>query len=407
MTEQDVLHIREDFPQLKRLIGNKPPIYLDNACTTLRPRPVIQAIAEHQGSTSSCHGRAYHRFGREATDAYAGAREVVQGFVGASSPGEILFVRNATEGLNLVARSLPLTPDDVVLTTNLEHNSNLLPWQRLARAGRITHRILPVDLNAGFDLEALDRELERGVRLVSLFHLSNFSGIEAPVQAICERAHRHGALVLVDGAQSVMTREIQVDQMGADFFVFSLHKMMGPTGIGVLFARRETLDTLSPFLVGGDTVEDATYEDCVLEKPPERFEAGVANVDGAVGARAAIEYVQGIGVQRIHEHVVGLNRLATEGLKRFDSLRLIGPEDAALRGSVLNFHVDGLDSRGLARVLDDRENIMVRYGKHCAHAWFNQEGVPDSVRVSFAAYNTEEEVETLVRTLSSLLTMIG
>jgi len=406
MTEQDVLCIREDFPQLKRLIGEKPPIYLDNACTTLRPLPVIQAVVDHQSRTTSCHGRAYHRFGREATEAYAGAREAVQGFIGASSPGEILFVRNATEGLNLVARSLPMTPDDVVLTTNLEHNSNLLPWQRLARAGRVNHRILPVDLQEGFDLQALEGELQRGVRLVSLFHLSNFSGIEAPVAEVCEMAHRHGALVLVDGAQSVMTREIRVDQLGADFFVFSLHKMMGPTGIGVLFARRESLDTLSPFLVGGDTVEDATYEDCVLEKPPERFEAGVANVDGAVGAQAAIEYVQAIGVRRIHDHVVGLNRMATEGLKRFDRLHIIGPEDAARRGSVLNFHVDGLDSRGLARVLDDRANIMVRYGKHCAHAWFNEEGVPESVRVSFAAYNTEGEVDTLIRTLSSLLAMI-
>jgi len=344
-------------------------------------------------------------FGREATVAYAGAREAVRDFMGASSANEILFVRNATEGLNLVARSLPIEPDDVVLTTNMEHNSNLLPWQRLARSGLARHRILEVDLDKGFDMDALREELAGGVRLVSLFHVSNFSGFEAPVKDICRTAHDHGALVMIDGAQSVATREIDVNDMGADFFVFSLHKMMGPTGIGVLFARKEALDTLSPFLVGGDTVVDATFEDCDLEGPPERFEAGVANVDGAVGAMAAIEYLQSIGVSVIHEHVVELNRMATEGLKRFKRLHLIGPEDPALRGSVLNFYVDGLDSQGIARVLDDRENIMVRYGRHCAHAWFNSKGIPESVRVSFAAYNTDDEVAVLVRTLSSLLSM--
>ncbi|NOZ02600.1 MAG: aminotransferase class V-fold PLP-dependent enzyme, partial [Deltaproteobacteria bacterium] len=185
MTDLEVRDIREDFPQLRRLINGKPPIYLDNACTTLRPEPVIRAMADHQRTTASCHGRAYHFFGREATEAYAGARRTVQGFLGASSPEEVLFVRNATEGLNLVARSLPLTPDDVVLTTNMEHNSNLLPWQRLTRAGGARHRIIRMDVETGFDLDALRGELERGVRLVSLFHVSNFSGIEAPVKEVC------------------------------------------------------------------------------------------------------------------------------------------------------------------------------------------------------------------------------
>lgn len=406
-TLPEVERIREDFPVLQRRIHGKPPIYLDNACTTLRPEPVIRAVADHQRHHPSCHGRAYHRFGREATDLLNDARDAIRTFIGASGPDEIVFVRNATEGLNLVARSLPMEPGSAVLTTNMEHNSNLLPWQQLARDRDVRHEILHVDVEKGLDLEQLRQRLEGGVRLVSLFHVSNFTGLENPVAEVCREAHTRDVLVLVDGAQSVLTRDVDVRALGADFFVFSLHKMHGPTGIGVLYGRREELSRLRPFLLGGETVEDATYTDSILEGLPQRFEAGVANVDGAIGARAAVEYVTAIGRSRIHDHVVALNRMASDGILCHHRIRILGPREPELRGSVLNFHVDGVDSRSLARVLDESENVMVRYGKHCAHAWYNGEGVPDSVRVSFAAYNTEDEVETLVRTISNVLGMVG
>lgn len=407
----DVSTIRQDFPQLSRLINGKPPIYLDSACTTLRPESVIRAVGDFQRHATVCHGRAYHQFGRDATEAHEGARQSLARFIGAPHADEVVFVRNATEGLNLVASSLGLAAGDVVLTTDMEHNSNLLPWQRLAQAGRIRHDLLPLDPEDGtLDLQALRSRLAwhaGKVKLVSLFHLSNLTGVELPVREICREAHAHGALVMVDAAQSVMTRQLDVTELSADLLVFSLHKMFGPSGIGVLWGRRDVLAKMDAFILGGETIEDVTYEGRELAPPPRRFEAGVGNVDGAVGAKAAVDYLTGIGVERIHDHVVALNGLATEGLEPFSRVKLIGPKDPCLRNSILNFHVDGLESRALAGLLDRRQNIMVRYGKQCVHAWFNGHDVPESVRVSFAIYNTEEEVSQLLQTLSNVLSMLG
>ncbi len=407
MNRLDVERVRRDFPALARDIRGKPPIFLDNACTTLRPRPVIEAMARYQESGAACHGRAYHRFGREATEALHGAREAVRRFLGAASADEVVFVRNTTEAINLVARCLPLAPGARVLTTGMEHNSNLLPWQRLARAGAIRHEVLRVDPGVGLDLDALRAALKDGAALVSLFHVSNLCGIENPIPEVCREAHARGALVLVDGAQAVATRPTNVRELGADLYAFSLHKMFGPTGIGVLWARREVLARMRPFLLGGDTVRDATYEECVLEEPPARFEAGVAHVEGAVGARAAIEYLEAVGLDAVREHVTHLNRLATEAIADLPRIRLIGGEDASRRGAVLNLVVEGLDARALARVLDETDNIMVRAGRHCVHAWYRAEGVPDSIRASFALYNTESEVMVLVRALRRVLDMVA
>ncbi len=407
MTRLDVERVRGDFPALAREVRGRPPIFLDNACTTLRPRPVIEAMARYQESGAACHGRAYHRFGREATEALENAREAVRRFLGADRADEVVFVRNTTEALNLVAHCLPLAPGARVVTTGMEHNSNLLPWQRLARAGAIRHEVLRVDPAVGLDLDALRDRLKEGAALVSLFHVSNLCGIENPISEVCREAHTHGALVLVDGAQAVATRPVNVRELGADLYAFSLHKMFGPTGIGVLWARREVLMRMRPFLLGGDTVRDATYRDCVLEDPPARFEAGVSNVEGAVGARAAVEYLEGVGLAAVHEHVAHLNRVATEAIAGLPRIRLIGGEDPARRGAVLNVVVEGLDARGLARVLDETGNIMVRAGRHCVHAWYHAEGVPDSIRVSFALYNTAAEVQALAQALRRVLDMVA
>ena len=403
----DIERIRGDFPLLARKVRGKPPIYFDNACTTLRPEAVVRAMAEHMRGGTACHGRAYHLFGIEATDALAEARDAARRFVGAERPQEIVFVRNATEALNLVAQSLPWRAGDVVLTTDMEHNSNLLPWQRLSQTKGVRHAIVPVDFEAGIDRAQLSARLRAGVRLVSMFHVSNLTGLELPIREIAEEAHQHGALVLVDGAQSVLSRSIDVAELGADLFVFSLHKMMGPTGIGVLYGRQDVLEQLQPFLVGGDTVEEVSYADCEWSPLPSRLEAGVANVDAAVGAKAAIDYVLGLGQERIHEHVVALNQRATEGLSRFERVHIVGPADARRRSGVCNFYIEGIESRGLARVLDERANVMVRHGKHCVHAWYGASGVPESVRATFAAYNTPAEVDKLVRTIGNVVSLLG
>ena len=407
----DVMKIREEFPQLSRLINGKPPIYLDSACTTLRPEAVIRAVADFQRQCSACHGRAYHHFGRDATDALEGAREAVARFIGARRTDEVVFVRNATEGLNLAASSLDLGAGDVVLTTDMEHNSNLLPWQRLARDAGVRHDLLPLSPEDGsLELHALKARLAwhaGKVKLVSIFHLSNLTGVELPLAEVSREAHAHDALVLVDAAQSVMTRKIRVQELGADLLVFSLHKMFGPSGVGVLWARHEVLAAMKPFLLGGETIEDVTHESHELSPPPARFEAGVANVDGAVGARAAVEFLTDLDPERIHLHVAALNQMVTEGLQKFSRVQIIGPEDPSLRNSVLNFHVDGLESRALAGLLDRRQNIMVRYGKQCVHAWYNKHNLPESVRISLAIYNTEREVAKLLKTLSNVLSMLG
>ena len=405
MIHPDAARLRARFPALRQEIRGKAPIYMDSACTTLRPEPVIQAMADFQRRHASCHGRADHFFGRETSRRYQEAREAVGAFIGAERASEIIFVRNTTEAVNLVATCAPLAPDDTVLTTNIEHNSNLLPWQRLARTRGVHHRIHHIDVRRGFDLAAFRRDVV-GAKLVALLHVSNLCGVTLPLAEICAAAHRAGAWVLVDAAQSVATHRIDVRALGVDFLAFSFHKMFGPAGIGVLYGRQEMLSRLPPFHVGGDTVDDVRYREAAFSAPPERFEAGVANYEGAVGAAAAVRFVEEIGQQRLLDHVTALNRRATEGLTELGKIRLVGPADPALRGGILTFYVDGLSSVSLAKLLDTRENIMVRYGKHCVHAWFHEQGVPDTVRASLSIYNTEAEVDRLVRTVSAGVRML-
>jgi len=408
MAAPELAEIRAEFPALSPPSRGKAPIYLDSACTTLRPEPVIQAVAGFQRRAVSCHGRTSHRFGREATDAYEGARAAVARFLGASDANEIVFVRNATEGINLLAACGPLSAGDAVLTTGVEHNSNRLPWQRLERSRGVRHRIHRLRLDRPFDLEAFDRDLRDDVKLVALPLVSNLCGITLPVARIADRVHARGALLLVDAAQAPTTHTLDVGALGADFLVLSFHKMFGPAAIGALWGRRELLAAMPPFLAGGGTVDDVTSGGIEWAPLPDRFDAGVANVEGAVGARAAIDYLARIGgPERIRRHVLELNTLAPEGLAGHDRLHLIGPADPAARGSIFAFHVDGLQSEALAPLLDTREGIMVRHGKLCVHAWFHDEGVPDSVRASFSVYNTADEVRRFVRTVDNALALLA
>lgn len=407
MIHPDAASLRDAFPALRQAIKGRPPVYLDSACTTLRPEPVIEAMAGYMRSTSGCHGRAYHAFGREATRVHDEAREATRAFLNAAHADEVVFVRSCTEAINLVAECFPLAPGDAVLTTGIEHNSNLLPWQGLARRRGIRHLVFPVDPAAPFDLDAFRARLRDGVRLVSVLHVSNLCGIEFPVADICREAHRAGARVLVDGAQSVATHAIDVAALDADFFAFSFHKMFGPEGVGALYGRRELLARMPPWQVGGDTIDDATYEGCTFAPAPQRFEAGVANTAGVVGAAAAIAFLRGIGPGRLLSHAITLNQQATTALTRHSRVHVIGPPDATRRGAVLNFHVDGLDSRSLAGLLDERAAVMVRYGKHCVHAWFHASGVPDSLRASFSIYNTPADVDAFADTVGKVLSMIG
>ncbi len=398
--------VRDAFPALGHRIRGRAPIYLDSACTTLRPEPVIEAVAALQRGPLGCHGRSNHAFGRATSDAYEAAREQVRAFLGAPEAREIVFVRSTTEAINMVAAGFPWRDGDVVLTTDLEHNSNLLPWQRLARQGRVVHRILRVDPERGLDLAELERRLV-GVRLLALPHVSNLFGVTLPIAEITRLAHKAGAVVLVDGAQAVSTHPVDVTALGVDFYAFSFHKVFGPGGAGALFGTLEQLERLRPWVVGGGTVERATYDDARFEPVPQRFEPGVGSYEAVVGGAAGLRWLQQLGQGRLHAHVVELNRIATRGLRRAGRVEILGPADPERRGGILSFHVRGMQSEGLARMLDSSSGILVRHGKLCVHAWFEATGTPDAIRASFSAYNTPAEVQRFVRTVVGGVDMLG
>ncbi|MBI5239179.1 MAG: cysteine desulfurase [Elusimicrobia bacterium] len=399
----DAQKLRLDFPALARLHLGRPVVYLDNACMTLPPAPVLEAMARYYREHPGCHGRSNHLFGRETTTAFNAARAALQRFVGAARPEEVVFTKNATEAVNLVAHCWPWKEGDAVVCTDLEHNSDLLPWRRLQESGRVTLRVVRTAPDTSLDLESLRSALDGRVRLVALPQVSNLSGVALPVREVCALARTLGVRVLVDGTQAVPHVPVDVRELGADFYVFSAHKMLGPAGMGCLYGRRELLAGLPPFLSGGETVSDVGPEACELLGPPERFEAGLQNYAGALGFARAAEYLSGLDRAAAEAHVRELNRLATEPLAGQRRFRIIGPRDPARRGGILNFVIEGLDSHDAARILDSSDNIMLRAGRHCVHSWYRRNGVADSLRASFYIYNTREEAELFAAKVRDLL----
>lgn len=393
----DPASIRADFPALEQQARGRPVVYLDNACMTLKPTAVIDAVSGWYRTCAGCHGRGDHLFGQRTTESYDGAREAFRKFLGATRPREVLFTRNTTESINLVARGLDWRPGDVVVGSGIEHNSNLVPWQLLAEEGRVRHQALPVLPDTRFDPALLEGRLAAGgVRLVSVLHTSNLTGVTFPVKEIVRLAHRHGALVLVDAAQAALTHALDVRDLDCDFLALSAHKMLGPTGVGVLYVADRHLDALRPLVAGGETVLDTTYQGRTVAPAPDRFEAGLQDYAGAAGAAAAVAYVARLKPARILEWVTALNARATDGLRSLPGVRILGPEDARSRGGILNFTVDGIRAQDLSRLLNDAAGIMVRFGRHCVHSWYNYTRTADSVRVSFGPYNTTAEADLLV-----------
>ncbi|MBI5452895.1 aminotransferase class V-fold PLP-dependent enzyme [Candidatus Gottesmanbacteria bacterium] len=397
-------NIRDDFPVLKQAIRGKPPIYFDNACMTLRPRQVLEAMNRYYLCHPSCHKRAMHSFGEMTSARYEEARQAIQKFINAKMPQEVIFTRNTTESINLIANAFPFENGDIVLTTELEHNSNLLPWQVLSQGKGVIHRIFALGQDSSFDLDNFKDILAQGrVRLVSVFQTSHVTGQSLPVKAIIDVAHQYGVLVLLDGAQSVGHQKIDVQELDVDFFGFSFHKMLGPSGMGALYAKKAILEQMRPFLVGGETVEDVDYVSFVLAKIPDKFEAGLQNYAGAIGAKAAIEYLRDIPLEARNQHVLKLNNFITEKILKLPRLNLLGPKDAALRGGIINFFIDGMDSGDLSIFLDKTNNIMVRSGLHCAHAWYKKHKLVSTVRVSLYFYNTMQEAELFNETIEKIV----
>jgi len=399
----DVEAIMKDFPSLQVRVNRKPIVYLDNACMTMKPIQVIEAMNEYYYSYPGCHGRTMYYFGRRTTEEYGRARQRLQRLINAPQSKEVIFVRNTSEGINLVASSLPFEPGDVVVTTNVEHNSNLLPWQVLKRRKGIEHRIVNLNEELTFDLGELEEAMSDRVRLVSVPHTSNLTGVTLPVSEIARVAHAHGALLMLDAAQSVPHRRVDVQSLDADIVVFSVHKMLGPTGTGVLWAKEEVLNKMGPFIVGGETVLDTHYDTYVPAGLPDRFEAGLQNYAGAIGAGVAAEYLMALGLEDIHEHEVWLNQIVTERLQDLDGVRVLGPAEPEQRGGVINIVIEGMKALEVARILDEANNIMVRAGVHCLHSWYNANLMPHSIRASVYVYNTEAECELFTDVLTKLI----
>jgi cysteine desulfurase/selenocysteine lyase len=397
-----VATVRRDFPILGERIKGYPLIWLDNAATTQKPQVVIDRLAHFYAHENSNVHRAAHELAARATDAYEGARTTVQRFLGASSADEIVFVRGATEAINLVAQSWGrqniLAGDEIVISY-LEHHANIVPWQQLVSEKGARLRVIPVDDSGQILLDEYQKLLNERTKLVAVAHVSNALGTIVPVRAVSDLAHRVGARVLIDGAQAVSHMPVNVQALGADFYVFSGHKVFGPTGIGVLYGTAEILESMPPWQGGGNMISAVSFERTTYQKPPQRFEAGTGNIADAAGLGAALDYVSRIGMEVIDRYEQDLLTYATAALQSISGLRLIGT--AQEKASVLSFVLDGHDPVAVGSALN-QEGIAVRAGHHCAEPILRRFGVSATVRPSLAFYNTHDEVDALVAALRRL-----
>jgi cysteine desulfurase/selenocysteine lyase len=394
---------RGDFPILDRIVNGQRLVYLDSAASSQRPRAVIEAMAQYYTTSHANVHRSIHTLGEEATALYELARDRVQRFIGAASREEVVLTRGTTDGLNLVADALgrTLRAGDEILITDLEHHSNIVPWQMAARDRGVTVRSVPVGRDGRLDLEAFDRLLGPRTRVVAFAHVSNVLGTILPVAQLSARARQVGAVVVVDGAQAVPHLPIDILALGCDFYVFSSHKMLGPTGIGVLWGRRAALEALEPTRGGGEMIKEVWIDHARWNDLPWRFEPGTPPIAEAVGLTAAIEYIEKLGMERVTEHERALARQAVEQLAAIPGVTVYGPPATVDRGAVVAFGVDGLHPHDVAALLD-QEGIAVRAGHHCAQPLMRSYGITGTARASFSVYSSPEDVSLLTHAVGSL-----
>ena len=401
----DVKAVRKDFPILSRQVYGKPLVYLDNAATSQKPNSVIRALTEYyEGYNSNIH-RGVHALSMEATDRYEEARQKCADFIGSPSTEGLIFVRNTTEAINLVAQSWAqnnIGPGDEILTTHMEHHSNLVPWQRVAQERGAELKFIPLTSEQTLDLSDLDRLLTSRTKLVTLNHMSNVLGTINPVKELGRAAHRVGAKILIDGAQSVPHLKVDVKDLDCDFLAFSGHKMLAPTGIGVLYVKQEILEGMEPFLRGGEMVRQVWDDHATWNDLPLRFEAGTPNIADAIGLGAAIDYLEALGMDDVRQHEIALTEYALTAFQELEEIKVYGPRDVEYRGGIISFYGGDVHPHDIGTMLD-REGIAIRTGHHCAMPLMNKLSVPATARASFYIYNTEEEVDLLVSTLKATL----
>lgn len=403
----DVYEIRKQFPILKRELKGKPLVYFDNAATSQKPQSVIDALVDYYSRYNANIHRGIHTLAEEATTAYEATRETVRSFIGASCVEEIIFTRGTTESINLVAyswaRANVQTGDEILIST-LEHHSNIVPWQLLAEEKGAALKVIPINTDGEILLEEYYKLLSPKTKIVSVVHASNALGIINPVKEIIDAAHKAGAVVMIDGAQSSVHLDINVQELNCDFFAFSGHKLYGPTGIGVLFGKREILESMPPFHGGGEMIKEVRFTRTTYNDLPYKFEAGTPNIADTVALKAAIEFIDQLGKDNIRKHEHALLSYGTEQLRQLPGLHIKG--DVPNKVSVISFVVDGLHPQDIG-VLLDQQGIAVRTGSHCTMPLMECLNITGTTRASFAAYNTHEEIDRLVDGLQKAIKMLA
>ena len=395
------MNIKKDFKILRE---NENYVYVDSACMSLRPDKVINKIMEYYNEYPVCSGRSNHKLSSRLNTEVKYARRMVRKFINAKHDEEIIFTKNTTESLNLVANSFDFNKGDCVLISDKEHNSNLVPWINLREKG-VKLLILKTNDDGTFNIDRFKKAINRdNLKLISFQYTSNIDGVSFPIKEIVNLAHKKGIKVLIDAAQAAPHKELNVRKLDVDFLAFSGHKMMGPSGIGVLYGKMNCLKDLKPFIVGGETVKNTTYSSIEYENIPELFEAGLQHYSGIIGLGEACRYLMKLGLKKISKHEQKLNKILTDGLK--DDVKIIGPLEYDKRSGIFNFYIDGIDMHNFSTVLDSSANIMTRSGQHCVHSYYNERCLPVSCRISVYAYNTEEEIKRVVKEIKHTIFLL-
>lgn len=388
--------VKEEFPILSQSVNEKPLIYLDNASTTQKPSSVINEIQNYYESTNSNIHRGVHHLSQLATEKYEDSRKIVQNFISAKSSKEIIFVRGATEAVNLVANSYVkplLSEGDNIIISQMEHHANIVPWQLITKEKKAEIRVVPIDDAGELLVDDMDNLIDENTRFISLNHVSNSLGTVNPVNKLIQKAHRNDIRIMIDGAQAVQHMKVNVSDLDVDFYCFSGHKMYGPTGIGILYGKKEILEKMEPYQGGGDMIKSVTFEKTIYNDIPHIFEAGTPNIVGAIGLAKAIEFIENITIEKIEKHEMDLLNYATEKINSIDGVEIVG--NAKEKASVISFVMGDIHPHDIGTIMDNL-GIAIRAGHHCTQPIMDFYNIPATARASFAIYNTEEDVDKLV-----------
>ena len=388
--------VKEEFPILSQSVNEKPLIYLDNASTTQKPSSVINEIQNYYESTNSNIHRGVHHLSQKATEKYEDSRKIVQNFIGAKSSKEIIFVRGATEAVNLVANSYVkplLSEGDNIIISQMEHHANIVPWQLITKEKKAEIRVVPINEAGELLVDDMDDLIDENTRFISLNHVSNSLGTVNPVNKLIQKAHQNDIRIMIDGAQAVQHMKVNVSELDVDFYCFSGHKMYGPTGIGILYGKKEILEKMEPYQGGGDMIKSVTFEKTIYNDVPHIFEAGTPNIVGAIGLAKAIEFIENVTIERIEKHEMDLLNYATEKINSIEGVEIVG--NAENKTSVISFVMGDIHPHDIGTIMDNL-GIAIRAGHHCTQPVMDFYNIPATARASFAIYNTEEDVDKLV-----------